>query len=804
MWTIIARIILRNRIAWLVLIAATTVFMAYKGRGVVLSYEFGLFLPADDPVLLDNQQFLETFAYEGDLIALAVSDPKFFDLKEFGNWWKFSEEIKQIEGVVEVFSVSDAVMMTRNDSQENFGMEPLFSSMPQSQAELDSIKNRFFQLPLYKGILYNEETGTYLMAVRFSKEFIDSERRIESVDRLNKAVAKYSAETGLKVHVSGFPYIRTTNTEIIRKEIPMFIGLALLITAMLLFFFLRSVRAVVISVLVVGVAVIWSVGIMGIFGYSITILTALIPPLLIVIGIPNCIFLLNKYHQEYLNHGNQVKSLSRVIHKIGAATLLTNATTASGFATFILTSSRILVEFGVVASICIMSVFVLSLLLMPILYSFMNAPKDRHTRHLEKKWIRKVIGHLEKIILKKRPYVYITTAVILVFSIYGITKMKKTGEISEDLPKSSALYQDMKFFEDEFKGILPFEVFIDTKRKKGAYQLSTLKRMDELQAIMDSSPYLSPSLSIANLAKYSKQAYYNGDSAFYELPNSQERNWIFSYLGNTDGNNAGLLSSFTDSTGQYARISANVADIGIKEMGALQEHLYAQIDSIFEPEKYEVKLTGNSVVFIRGTNFLVNNLFISLALAIIIISMLMALLFRSARMVFISLVPNIIPLMVTAALMGYLNIPIKPSTILVFSVAFGISVDDTIHFLAKFRQELKHSNWNIGHSTKVALRDTGVSMAYTSIILFFGFSIFTASEFGGTVALGFLVSITLLVAMMSNLILLPSLLLSLERRIVSKSFEEPMIHIFDEEEDIDLDELTIEGRKELLDENPEK
>ncbi|HSM64563.1 MAG TPA: MMPL family transporter, partial [Gillisia sp.] len=524
-------------------------------------------------------------------------------------------------------------------------------------------------------------------------------------------------------------------------------------------------------------------GVIGLLHYKITILTALIPPLIIVIGIPNCIFLINKYQQEIKKHGNQAKSLQRVITKVGNATLLTNLTTASGFATFILTDSQLLREFGVVASINIIAIFVLSLLIIPIIYSYLKPPRDRHLKHLTKKWIGGLVDWMENMVRNHRIAIYITSVSLLVASIIGIYTIKISGSILEDMPQNTAFYKDVKFFESEFDGVMPLEILIDTKRPKGVMKLSTLKRMNDLENFIQDIPELSKPISVNRLVKYSKQAYYNGNPKYYQLPSSQERNFIMPYAKSLSSE-GGLMQSYVDSTGQYARITTFMKDVGTEKMEEIENDLLPQIKKIFPEDRYNVSLTGKALLFQKGTNYLVRNLIISLGLAIILIAGLMAWMFRSFRMIIISLVPNLLPLLVTAGMMGFLGVPIKPSTILVFSIAFGISVDDTIHFLAKYRQELKAHNWKIKRSVYAALRETGVSMFYTSIVLFFGFSVFMISSFGGTVALGGLVSATLLFAMLANLLLLPSLLLSLERSIANKKvLKEPAMKIIDTEEE---------------------
>ena len=567
-------------------------------------------------------------------------------------------------------------------------------------------------------------------------------------------------------------------------------GAALGITSLLFFFFFRSFRATMISMFVVIIGVMWSFGTLGLLNYEITVLTAIIPPLIIVIGIPNCIFLINKYQQEIKNHGNKAKSLQRVISKVGNATLMTNLTTAAGFGTFIFTDSKLLSEFGIVASLNIVFLFILCLIIIPIVYSYMPMPKEKHLAHLGKNYMAAFINWIENTIRHHRVAVFSTAIGILVLGIIGIYQITVSGSIIEDMPKKAPFFKDIVFYEKEFDGVMPLEIVVDTKRPKGALKSVTLKRIEELQETINEIPELSKPVSIVNLVKYSKQAYYNGNPEFYDLPTKQEEAFILSYIKNsTQKGNENMLKSYVDSIGQYARITTFMRDIGTDRMQKIEERLQDKINHIFPKERYEVSLTGKAYVFEKGTHYLIGNLVQSLLFAIVLIALLMAYMFRSFKMILISLLPNILPLVITAGLMGFLGIPIKPSTILVFSIAFGISVDDTIHFLAKYRQELKANNWRIKKSVHSTVKEAGISMFYTSVVLFFGFSVFTLSSFGGTVALGGLVATTLLFAMLSNLIVLPALLLSLEKTIANeKEFLEPTLDIL--AEDIEEENLN--------------
>lgn len=784
-WTRVSRIILRNRYLFLLLIALQTAFLVNQMQYMKFSYTEANLLPEDHEVNVQYDEFLNIFGEEGNLIILGVKDTTLFTPQKFKAWNALAKSFDSLPEVDFTLSIADVKKLKANRKQRKFELEPLYNESPKTREKVAAVKEQLFQkLPFYENLLYNKETGTIQTAIYINKDIVNTPVRKAFVfNHLEPMVTAFEKENDLDIRVSGMPYIRTVNSQNIVDEIWLFVGGALTITALIFFFFFRSFRATFITLLVVTIGVTWAFGFIGLLGYEITVLTALIPPLIIVIGVPNAVFLINKYQQEIKKHGQQAKALQRVISKIGNATLMTNLTTASGFATFVFVKSQLLREFGILASINIISIFILALMIIPILYSFMPVPKKKHLSHLEKRWIGSVVNWMEKTVRKQRIAVYISTVIIIILGIIGVYQIRVSGSLIEDMPKNKQFYFDIKFFEKEFGGIMPLEILVDTKKNKGVMRLSTLKKMDKINEAIEAFPELSKPISVVNLIKYSKQAYYKGNPKYYQLPTSQEQSYILAYTKNSDSN-ANMLKNFVDSTGRYARITTFMKDIGTEKMDLIQNRLKEVIDKEFPSERYNVSLTGKALVFLKGTNYLITNLVFSLSLAIFLISVFMAWMFRSFRMILISIVPNILPLLITAGLMGFFDIPIKPSTILVFSIAFGISVDDTIHFLAKYRQELIANNWKISRSVYAALRETGVSMFYTSIVLFFGFLIFTVSSFGGTIALGGLVSVTLMLAMVSNLLLLPSLLLTFEKKIANeKIFKEPAIPILPPEEE---------------------
>ena len=792
-WDSVSNLILKNRILIIALLSLATSFFISQWQYIKFSNTEANLLPDNHEVNLEYLDFTDKFGEEGNLIVIGVKDSLLFTTENLNAWNNLSKVLKDTSFVESVIAIGDLQKLKKDKKKQQFYLEPFIKDTIKSDIELISIKKELFEkYPFYDEFLFNTKTKSVRTAIHLKKSIVNEPGRETYINNvLIPKVKSFESNYNLDIKISGMPYVRTKNAENIKSEISTFVILALIITSIIFFLFFRSYRATFISLFVVMIGVVWTVGILGLFitntppgDFEISVLTGLIPPLIIVIGIPNCIFLINKYQHEVNKHGNKAKSLQKVITKIGNATLMTNVTTASGFATFIITNSKLLKEFGIVASLSILAIFILCILIIPIIYSFLPIPEEKHLEHLNRTWINSLGDWIEKTVKKSKINIYIISVLLLVTSIIGIYQIRISGSIIDDMPQKADWFDDIMFYEKEFNGIMPLEILINTKRKKGVTKLSTIKKMSKIEDVILEIPELSKPISMVSLVKYSKQAYYNCNPKYYQVPTSQENSFILSYAKNsTSGSDVDLIKNYVDSTGQYTRITAFMKDMEIEKMEEIEKKLNYEISKIMPSNNFEVSITGKAYLFQKGTKYLVKNLIISLSLAIFLIALLMAYMFRSLKMIFISLIPNLLPLIVTAGLMGYLGVAIKPSTILIFSIAFGIAVDDTIHFLAKYRQELITNNWEVKKSVYNALRETGVSMFYTSIVLFFGFSVFTVSNFGGTVALGALVSATLLFAMLSNLLLLPSMLLSLEGSIANeKVLKEPLIKIIEDED----------------------
>ncbi|MDB4097604.1 MMPL family transporter [Flavobacteriaceae bacterium] len=778
-WEKFASLILRNRILFLILILINTIFLSTQWKNIRFSYSEANLMPKDHPFNIAYDNFVDVFGEEGNLLIIAVNDSLLFEKTNFNAWIKLSDSFKSEKEITNVLHVGNFPVIKKNKIKKEFIIDSVKNESFSSNKKISEFKTLLFNdFPFYENILFNKKSETIQTAIYLNKELVNNIERIDFVNNVFvPAIKEFEKQSNINVRISGMPYIRTMNAQNIMDEIGKFVIIAICVTICIFFFFFRSYRATLITLSVVITGVMWALGVLGLLQLEITVLTALIPPLIIVIGVPNCIFLINKYQHEVKKHGNQARSLQRVISKIGNATLMTNITTACGFATFILTDSQVLKEFGVVASINIMVIFILSILLIPIIYSFLPLPKKKHLKHLNNNWLNSFVDFLGNTVKKRRIPVFIISILCLCISIVGMNKIEISGNLIEDMPAKSEFVKDIKFFEKEFKGVLPLEIMIDSRRKNGITRLANLKRIDDFHKHILRIPELSNPISVVNLSKYIKQSFYNGNPNYYQLPSSQENTFISNYIKNSNLK-LGEKNSYINETGQIARVTTMIGEIDTERMEGIEASLLKGIELYFPEDRFDVTLTGKTLGYLKGTKFLIKNLLISLFLAIMLISLMITYLFRSYKMVIISLVPNILPLLFTAGVMGFLNIPIKPSTILVFSIAFGISVDDTIHFLVKYRQELIANNWKIRKSVFSSLRETGISMFYTSVVLFFGFSVFMTSSYGGTIALGGLVSTTLLFAMLANLVLLPSLLISLEKNISNKiDMKDPKIKL---------------------------
>ena len=800
MWSKVAHFIIKFRLPLIILIGLITALMGYYATKVEMSYDFVRSVPPNDPDMVYLNKFKEQFGEDGNIVAVGIRDSALYDIKNFEHFREFGREVRTIAGINNVLSLPFVKVIRKDTANTRFFLSDLFPKQISSQVQLDSMMVLMRNQKFYMGQLVNESNGANMMIVSVQSEVMNSSKRVDMIKSLKEAGDKFTQNSGIELHYAGLPFIRTEVANQVRKELQIFLYLSAFVTGLIMFIFFRSFRAVLFSMIIIAIVVVWVIGTIVLLGYKITLLGGLIPPVIVTIGVTNAIYLLNKYHLEYARLKNKNEAIAVVVNKMGLATFLTNLTVAIGFLTLLSTDVLILREFGIVAGINIMVLFVVSLIMLPSIFSWLPEPKPKHLRHLNFKIMNKFVRDLDLLVHRHRILIYVVSATLAVVSVIGLLKLESLSFIVDDVPEESQIKKDLKFFEANFSGIMPLEVMVDTGKRRGVLDVKNLKKIESFESFMDSISVVSRPISILSFVKASKQAFYNGNPDRYELPTKQESGFILRYMkGQTD--NSGLLKTFVDSTYQKMRISSQIADIGSKRLDSLVNNVIEpKMAEIFEGTGITAKVTGSTKIFIKGNKFLIANLRESLLLAFLLITLSMAILFADARMIIISLIPNLLALMITAGLMGYFGIPLKPSTALIFSITFGISVDNSIRFLAKYRQEQLANGFFVPRSVSESILETGKSIIYTSIVLFAGFIIFTFSSFGGTIALGLLTSTTLVISMFTNLILLPALIMTFDKP-KGKKVDHLLIDDFDpgfygehEDEEIDLNKIKIHDR----------
>lgn len=807
MWSKLALFIIKNRRLLVLLLAAITVFMGWQARKVEMTYDFAQVVSPTDPDMVYFQRFKKTFGEDGNVLVLGMQDSSVYRLGNFNELRILTDTLNKVEGVSGVLSVTKLIKLEKDTTTQSFRASPIFRRFPQTQRELDSLMGVVNRQEFYKGQLISPTTGATLLALTMDPKYLNSSKRESVMKEILGHAERFQQKTGIRLHYAGLPYVRSTMTTKVAGEMKFFVGLTVVMMALTLLMFFRTWSAVVFPLLIVLVVVVWCLGSMVLLGYKINLLTGLIPSIIIVIGIPNCTYLLSRYHYDYRKSGNQVLAMTRVIRKIGLVTLMNNTTTAIGFVVFCFTNIAILYQFGLVATINIFVAFIISFILMPIVFTYLPPPTAKQLEHLEAKPLTKLLEFFDYLVLERRGTVYLIAAALVTLSIFGIAKVKSVSYMVDDLPKDSSVNSDLKFFEQHFNGVMPLEIVVDTGKKKGILKLKNLEKIDRLEKFLSTQPVLTTPVSIVTFLKASTQAFYNDDPQYYRLPDNSEKNFILSYLARSQKQggtmDSKLLRSFIDSTGQQARISLKIADIGSRNLDTLlTRQIQPQIRQIFNGTGMDVKMTGTTMLFTKGNEYLIGMLKESLILAFVLVGLVVMILFRSIRAVFFTLLPNLVTLLLTGGLMGYFGIPLKPSTALIFSIALGIDGDNSIHLLAKFRQELAVNGRRVRAAISTTLSEAGTSMIYTSIVLFLGFSVFAFSEFGGTKALGLLMSASLLITNFSNLILLPALLVTFEHG-KDETIDNSLIQHYDdsylvEDDDLelDLDRITVQPKLE--------
>lgn len=781
MWDKIANYVLKKRTPFIIGIALFSIAAAYMATKAELAYDMQKMVPKEDSDFKIYQQFKSTFGEDGNKVVIGVKTKDFYTVKFFNDYLALNDSLSALPGVVDLLSPA-RVFNLSVDTNNKFVTTPLVSGPVKNQTELDSIREIFTGLRFYRGLLYNDTANVAICVVGLNDSTLNSAGRNTLIQRIQTLCDNFGKAHNQEIHYSGLPFIRTEFATNVKREITLFTVIAFLVTGLLILAFFRSISTLLVSVLFIVIGVITMLAVSAALGFKLTILTGILPPVLVVVGVQNTIYLINKYHEEFRKHRNKMKALQRIISKTGVATFLINFTTAIGFGTFYFTKTSILEQFGLVAFITINLIFFINMIGIPVLYSFLPVPSDKQTQHLENKNVQNFLSWVKFYAFNHKRRIYFWSIAIALFGSIYLIKLKPLAYIVDDIPHSSKVYRDLEFFQRNFNGVMPFEVIVSTNEPGYAAEAEAILDVNSFQKAMRRFSEFSKPMSIAEVISFANQTLNNGEPRFYRVPNSLEMATLAGYFPDKQKNKKTLIDGLVDTSRTRLRISFQMKDVGSVRMDSVVNEVRLIADKIFTKDKYHVDITGTSAIFLKGNTYLYESLVSSTLWALLFISLTMGLLFPSVKMVIISVIPNILPLLVTAGLMGYFHVPLKPSTILVFSIAFGITVDATIHFMSTFRRYLLHNNRTLREALSDTIMEVGLSMIYTVVALFCGFLIFVFSRFEGTQSLGWLTAVTLMTGLIANLFLLPALILTFEKFLNPKEeLKETVIDIPEED-----------------------
>lgn len=743
-------LLLRGRYVWLFLVGAVSAYMGWRARSVEITQDFIKVVPEDDPDYQAYRRFKQEFGEDAGLVLIGLTLPKSDNAAYWASLRKLADTLEKLSGIQQVIGLPTVPYFVGQG--ERFVRSPL--PLPTNRREWDSLRK---SLPLYEGLLWDRSGESLLLLVQVDSLTLHTRAKHQLLDRVEEVVEEWAQVLGVEAHFAGVPYLRHYVAQLLPRELWLFTAGSLLLTVLALWIYFRSWYAMGFPVFLLGLASVWTVGIIGIYGFKLTLLTALLPPVIIILGIPPSIYMLSEYHRLYVAKGSKVAAITEMLRQLGLVTFMIHANTAFGFLTLYLTNVVPLQEFGIVAFWGTLSTYVLTVLLLPSFFMLLPEPKERHLRHLTNRWVVRVVRWVGSVVERRRRWVYGVTVMLFVVGVGGVWQLQAVSYMADDLPSEARVMQDLAFFEERYGGTMPFEIVIEAKQPQGLRRLRTLRSLSALQDSLAKYPELSRSLSLADFLKAARQAFWGGSPAAYGLPQPEELPTLLRITRQGEGPQ--LLGKLVDSAYQRTRLTTFVKDVGSVEMPRLLARIRSDIQACFGEEAERVHITGTTLIFLKAIDYLVDNLVWSLVATFLLVALQMFFLYGSFRIMLISMGVNLLPLFLVAGLMGYLSMPVKPSTALIYEMAFGIVVDSAIHFLSSYQWYYRRHPLP-ARAAVVSVHHTGALITYTSFVLLMGFGIFIFSSFGGTRALGILTALSLGIGLFSNLFLLPALLVS--------------------------------------------
>ena len=747
-----------RRISRLVLTALSLLmlFLGYRATKLQFDYDFEKFFPQEDADLVFYQEYRNTFENDNDFILIGVENYEGIFQQSFLKQVElFTEELRTLPHLREVISPLEMKYFELGSMGIGFNQKAYFHPDAPELYREDSLRLTAIQEPIAEMVsIPNNSIILVIKNIQFpSKE--------ESDELATELQALVNSQPFDEVHTLGKIMGQKTYIEVLKVEFLTFMLISIFVLIVFLIVAYRSAWGVLIPLATVLLAVIGSLGFMELSGTPLNMMTTLLPVIMLVVGMSDVIHLVSKYLEEIRMKRDKLTAIRNMLKKVGVATLLTSLTTALGFITLIGVNMEPIQDFGVFTAVGVLLAFVLSILFIPAIFMLIKTPKIVNDERLQNGWERG-LGKLFLILSRNRKKVLIIYGLLTVVLLLGASRIQFDYYLMQDLDEHQPLMKDLRFFQKQFGGIRPFEMAIIPQKEYKVSDFEVMKELEKVTSYLDSTYGVNQLVSPALPYKYLNKILRNGKSDYYKIPKSEKR-YTFLKEKIEPFKEKMVDHQLFSETEKIGRINGRMVDPGSRTMLERNELLRNFIAEQVDTSIVQFKLTGTPAIIDESGRYVSRNIVIGLLIAFAIIALSMGVLFKSIKVALISLVPNIFPILLTAGFIGFAGIDLNMSTAIVFTIAFGIAVDDTIHFLSRYRQEMR-----MGSSNLIGLRrtfiSTGKAIIITTIILLGGFGSLVFSDFLSTFYIGLFVCMTLISAVITDLTLLPMLLLAGKKR----------------------------------------
>ncbi|MBI3510198.1 MAG: MMPL family transporter [Bacteroidetes bacterium] len=740
-------------VSWIamVLVTGITVLSIYELRKTRFDYEFESFFPVDDPDIDVYHDFRKTFGYDNEFVLLALENKKGIFNEDFlERVQTLTDSLRNCKDITSVQSPSDMEYLSGSTGKEPYihlGEPEKFKTDSENIYKCEELIGSFFATNGKAISIYISTTNG------ISKEHSDV-----LLAKMNKLIAAGYFDT---VHFASKLNGQKVYLDRLKREFVVFFCASFFLVVLFLFISFRSFWGIWVPILIVIISIIWTLALMTACGKPLDIMTVLLPTMMFVVGMSDVVHIVTKYLEEL----REVKGISRfdalikTIKDVGFATFITLITTGLGFLTLLNSHIVPIRDFGLFTSIGVFISFILAFTIMPVVLNVIRHPNLRLEQKSSHFW-RKNLHRLLAWIFRKRKMIVIGTVLLTLASVFGVTRIELNNYLIEGLTRHDVLRQDFIYFENNFSGVRPFELVVNPSDPKGnLFGSKELHAIDSLEKWLKKNYYVGFILSPATIIKEANKSFNQGNPLYFKLPDD-------SVLAGFVADTAKFLRRkevklFVTRDLKKGRISGKMHDVGSKIIRAKDAQLNAFMQTP-EMNCIQIKHTGAAVMLDKNNVYLVTNMLQGLFFSVFVVGLIIGVIHRSWKMGLIAIIPNFLPIVFIGGLMGFLGIDLKSSTSIIFSIAFGIATDDTVHFLGRLKLE-RSKGRTVFYALKRTYLSTGKAVVVTSLILSAGFMTLIFSAFESTFFFGTLVSITLLIAVLTDLLLFPLLVVWLVR-----------------------------------------